>query len=486
MSFRRMVIALAFLAIFAMALRISTDTDTWWHLRTGQAILQGGVPTLDSFSHTRYGAAWLYPSAAWVSEVQLYLAYTWAGFAGLNLWVAALVTLAFYFVYRALSRGGIFVHSSTLLLAAASSAVYWAARPYLWSFVFSAACLWLLEAARRGQQPQPRRLLWLPLLMLAWANSHPGFAVGFILLAIYVAGQAAEWLQTVPRTSLRNAWRTWGQYVALAGLGMLLAVCINPSGAAMLRYPFDTVEMDVLRGYIQEWQSPNFHEARIWPFAALAGLTLLAMLFAPRRPAVYDLLLIGVLGAMSLLAARNIALFALAAPIVLSRNLPEGVLAVERKLHYRPAPTRPQAILHTVMLALALVALVAKAANVLPAAANQAALAASLPVGAVEYMKAQQPEGEMFNSYNWGGYLIWALPQYPVFADGRTDLYGDELLGEWLQIANAEPGWEAKLAERQVKLVLLEPGWALSKLLPAAGWQLLYADEHSVLFGHDE
>lgn len=89
MSFRRLVIALAFVAIFAMALRISTDTDTWWHLRTGELILQSGVPTADTFSYTRAGATWLYPSAAWVSEIQLYLLHQWAGFAGLNLWVAA-------------------------------------------------------------------------------------------------------------------------------------------------------------------------------------------------------------------------------------------------------------------------------------------------------------------------------------------------------------------------------------------------------------
>lgn len=479
-----MVVALTFIAIFAMALRISTDTDTWWHLRAGQEIVEGTLPRTDAYSHTRLGAAWLYPSAAWLSEAQLYLVHAWGGFAGLNLWVAALVTLAFAFVYAALPRGGLFLRSAVLLLAAASSAVYWAARPYLWSFVFSALCLWLLEAARRGQ---PRRLLWLPLVMLAWANSHPGFAVGFILLGIYAVERLATWWPARKQKGHgMQAWREWGQYLALAAGGMLLAVCINPSGPVMLRYPFDTVEMDVLRGYIQEWQSPNFHEARVWPFAALLGLTGLALIFAPRRPAVYDLLLVAVLGGMSLLAARNIALFALAAPIVLSRNLPNGVVKLEKTLRFRPRPTRPQAVLHAVLLVLALAALAAKASRALPAHLNERQFRASLPVAAVEYMKAQQPQGQMFNSYNWGGYLIWALPEYPVFADGRTDLYDDELLGEWLQIANAEPGWDNMLAQRGVRVVLLEPGWALSKVLPAAGWQLLYEDENTRLFGQSE
>ncbi|MCW5888422.1 MAG: hypothetical protein KIT07_09895, partial [Anaerolineales bacterium] len=173
MSFRRLLLVLSFLAVFAMALRISSDSDTWWHLRTGAQILQTGqVPQTDSYSHTRAGAAWLYPSAAWLSEIQMAALFATFGFAGLNLWVAALVTLAFGFVYAAMPRGGLFVRGALLVLAAASSAVYWAARPYLWSFVFSALTLWLLEAARRGQV---RRLLWLPLVMLLWANSHPGF-----------------------------------------------------------------------------------------------------------------------------------------------------------------------------------------------------------------------------------------------------------------------------------------------------------------------
>lgn len=484
MSFRRLVLTLTFIAIFAMALRISTDTDTWWHLRAGQEIVEGTLPRVDAYSHTRAGAAWLYPSVAWLSQAQLYLVHALAGWAGLNLWVAALVTLAFAFVYASLSRSSLFLRSGVVLLAAASSAVYWAARPYLWSFVFSAVTLWLLEAARAGQV---RRLLWLPLVMLIWANSHPGFAVGFILLAIYGAEQAASWWQARgQKDAAARAWRAWGQYLALAAGGMLLAMCINPSGPVMLRYPFDTVEMDVLRGYIQEWQSPNFHETRVWPFAALLGLTVLAMLFAPRRPGLYDLLLVSVLGAMSLLAARNIALFALAAPIVLDRNLPNSVLKLEKRLRYRRRPTRAQVWMHATMLVLALAAVAAKASTVLPEAVNTRQFQASLPVGAVEYMKAQQPEGQMFNSYNWGGYLIWALPEYPVFADGRTDLYGDEVLGEWLRIANAEPGWEQALAARDVRLVLLEPGWALSKLLPLAGWQTLYEDKDTLLFGQSE
>jgi hypothetical protein len=67
--------------------------------------------------------------------------------------------------------------------------------------------------------------------------------------------------------------------------------------------------------------------------------------------------------------------------------------------------------------------------------------------------------------------------------DGRTDLYNDELLTEWLEIVGAEPGWQGKLDAWDIRLILLEPHWALSKVLSYEGWQLLYEDEVSVLYG---
>jgi hypothetical protein len=69
---------------------------------------------------------------------------------------------------------------------------------------------------------------------------------------------------------------------------------------------------------------------------------------------------------------------------------------------------------------------------------------------AVDFLKENHPEGRLFNSYNWGGYLLWALPEYPVFVDGRTDLYNDEIIGQWSQVVRAEEGWQEVLARWDV------------------------------------
>ncbi len=149
MSTRRLVTWITFLAIFAMAARISVDTDTWWHLRAGEWILENrAVPQTDPFSYTRGGAPWQYPG--WLVEVPMALIYRLAGPGGLNLWTAAMVTLTFAFLWRALT-GGAFLRAFTLILAATASGVYWAARPYLVTFLFAAIFLWVLEDFRWGR-----------------------------------------------------------------------------------------------------------------------------------------------------------------------------------------------------------------------------------------------------------------------------------------------------------------------------------------------
>ena len=53
-------------------------------------------------------------------------------------------------------------------------------------------------------------------------------------------------------------------------------------------------------------------------------------------------------------------------------------------------------------------------------------------------MKSHPSEGRSFSEYSWGGYLVWHLPEDKVFVDGRTDLFGDEIIGEWRQVVQAE------------------------------------------------
>lgn len=507
MSFRTLILAITFLAIFAMGLRFSVDTDTWWQLRTGELIAEeGAIPKTDSFSFTREGEVWRYPSTAWLMELKLYFIYDWFGPGGLNIWMAAVITLAFAFIYLSMPGGG-FLRAFVLVLATTVSGVYWAARPYMATFVLSAVFLWILEdfrwrrpspptpllQGRRGVPSKmrfsPNRLIWLPILMILWVNSHPGFAMGFILVGIYFVDELVGWLVAdwpLRRKKVQAALRGRVGAVSLVILAMLVAACLNPAGPAIFGYPFETVSIGVLRDYIQEWQSPNFHELSAQPFIWLLLLTLGALGTARKRIALSDFLLLAVSVYLTLLAGRNMPLFALVAPIVLTRYATPAIEEGRKYLGWKAkkeinAPRWQRTFNFGIVLALALV-VSARALMIYPPETNKDEYMEDAPVRAVDYLKRERASGRLFNSYNWGGYLIWNLRDYPVFVDGRTDLYSNALLTEWLDTVSGDQGWQATLAKWDIGLVLIEPTWPLAKLLPTEGWRLLYEDEHSVLF----
>jgi hypothetical protein len=90
----------------------------------------------------------------------------------------------------------------------------------------------------------------------------------------------------------------------------------------------------------------------------------------------------------------------------------------------------------------------------------------------------------MFNSYNFGGYLIYHLwPDYQVFVDGRTDLYDDQFLRTYLQTALALPGWQAQIDQAGIRLILVEPNSPLAIVLQnTSDWKQIFEDKQAVIF----
>lgn len=466
------------------------DTDSWWHLRAGEWIVENrAILQTDFFSFTRAGSDWQYPG--WLFEAPMYLLYQQFGPGGLNLLTAGMVTLSFVFLWFTL-RGGVFLRSFVIILAASVSGVYWSARPHLITLLFASIFLFILEDERWHPSPRSSMRLWLlPLIMVFWVNSHGGFAVGFILCGIYAVSKLASWVWQAelfarlefilrqPRSIFQaDYWLFW------VALTLFLAACINPFGASMLTYPFKTVGITALQEFIQEWQSPNFHLISVQPFIWMLMAILAAVGLSKRRLALTDFLLVSIFAYMSLLAGRNLALFALAAAPALTRHGEAFSIWVGRKfnLHTEQEISWQLQIINLLILLVLGAAGALKVAAILPSSVNQAAFREILPVDAVKFIQNELPDGNLFNSYNWGGYLIWNLPEAPVFVDGRTDLYNDEVISEWMQVYQGRPGWEDVIKRWQIKWILIEKNAPLTRILDQAGWQLLYSDELAVIY----
>lgn len=482
MSFRRLVMGVSLMAIFAMAVHVSADTDTWWHLRAGEWMVQHRqLLTTDPFSLTRMGQAWIYPG--WLAQIVLYAVYQGLGFAGLNLLTGGMVLLAFATLWPVLEAAPL-VRGFVLVLGAAASGIFWSARPQIFTLALAGVFVALLERLRRDEAKQ---WWWLPLLMVLWVNLHGGFAVGLMLIGVYVAGELLDIaLGPFRGQSWLKGWTDRRRVLVrllLAGAASVVAVAVNPDGPRMLLYPFQTVAIGVLRQYIQEWQSPNFHLLEMQPFLWMLLFTLVALALSKRSVHPTGLLAVSIFGFLAFEAARNIGIFALVSVPVLARHGESALQPVTDRLGGgKQVPERLARGVNLVLFCLVALGAMVRVASQLPLSVNLAGIERLEPVKAVDFIEAEQPTGPLFNSYNWGGYVLWRLyPDYRSFVDGRTDLFDDQLLRAYLAAWQGGSDWQSLFRQWDIKLVLIEPQSPLATVLQAAGWVAIYQDPTAIV-----
>ena len=475
---RRLFEVLFVLALFTMAVRETLDSDMWWHLRTGELILQDGIPRQDTFSFTVPDNQWI--THEWLSEVFMWLIYQVGSFPGLILVFAAIITLAFWLVYLR-CNGRPYLATFVVLLAALASAPLWGVRPQMFNILFAALFVFLVEGFKDGKVS--RRTLWLlPFLTLIWANLHSGYLLGVALLATYVIGESGQLLfHARPNRGLD--WPAVG-WLTLMTLLSFLAAVLNPNGPELWIYPFFTLGSHAMQQYIQEWQSPDFHLSFFWPFAAMLLLGMISLLASRRKPALTDVLLYTGTGAAGLLSARHIPIFSIVATPVITRYL---YLALDGTRFYAFLSGRSEGKSNHGMIALnwvllIVIALVAVIWIVSKVQGNSDEIADHYPVAAVDYLKnSDLAEQRGFNTYNWGGYLIWR--DIPVFVDGRADVYGDEFLHYYRRTFDLTSRWRQPLDEFEVDYIIIEQSSPLSNLLLTSGqWLETYTDDVAVVF----
>ncbi|MFN8195641.1 MAG: hypothetical protein U0R80_15320 [Nocardioidaceae bacterium] len=462
--------------VFALASRLPTDTDVWWHLRAGEQIVHHGFIRTDSFSFTMAGKTWV--DHSWGAEALLFGLWQLAGRWGLALFTATLATLGMWLVHRA-SSGSLLVRGPALLLGAAAAAIFWTPRPQMLTFALTALLLWLLHVHKR----EGRDLLWwVPPMMAVWANLHAGFAIGFVLLLGSLAGEVLGHLldrkgtDVVPWPGVRR--------LALVTAVSVGTVCLNPYGWRILAVPFQTLGIGALRDYVFEWQPPDLHEPSTWPFALLVLALLVVLALGRRRLDWTDLVLAGGTAYLAFTATRNIAVFAVVATAIVARHL--AGLAEDRgwpEVSREPVAGR-RAIVHAALVGVVVLGAGAKLVAELERPDAGAALRRTLPVGAADFLERTDPPGRMFNSYNWGGYLMWRLPDRAVFVDGRTDLYGDDfVVHDFLDTAEARPGWQQTLDRWDIDLVVIERDGSLARALgDDPSWRLAFSDDRAAVF----
>ena len=475
-SRNRALLLAALSAVFCLGLLSAEirDSDFWWHLKTGQYIVETrSLPVPDPFAYTTASARLAYSGEdivrrfnlthEWLAQAIFYGAYRAAGFPGIVLLRALLLAgfcaLAGFAAWR---RSGSPHRGWITGLAASAVAVPFALdRPQLFTYVFLAVTVLVLES--RG------RLWVLPPLFLIWANCHGGYLIGWAVLAAYCAELLAARRRSGAPAEQRALW--------LWPAGAVLASGINPNGFRALQVLL-LYRSSALQSHLMEWARPP-----LWPpplFAWLAAAALAVMVWQRRTVRIGDWLLLGAFAAAALTAARNAIFLGFFAPLFAATYLP-------RK---RPLPAAAE-----------WAAAAAVAGGVIWGMASGSffqlrAAEWRYPSGAAAFLAAHHVTDRMFNTYEYGGYLAWRLwPQQRVFIDGRA--LSEQVFGDYARILynHTDPGGKtpAELLDRYgVRVIVMNTfeyvSGTLYLLAPALAdaaqtdWKLVYRDPQALVW----
>jgi hypothetical protein len=478
MNTRRLFLFLFIISLYALTVRYTTDPDMWWHLRTGEAILADGIPRQDIFSFTADHHPWV--THEWLAQVMMWRLFQLGGLTAPMLFFAAVTSVTFLLVY-AVSPGRPYLAALVTLLAATASNPLWGVRPQMLTLLFMALFVYIVEQAKNGRLT-PRAFWWFPLLTVIWVNLHSGYLLGVVLLAVYTVGEGLQRWQNPQLETLSWSALRW---LGAAAVACFLAAALNPNGVEIWIYPFLTLGSAAMQTYIVEWHSPDFHQIHFWPFIWLMALGVLSWRISPRQPTWSEMLLFGGTAVAGLISARHIPLFTVAAAPIVARHL-FYASANHTRLHRLllgdglPRPTKAQKALNYLILLLALLAVSLWVAD--KAVKNEAVIAETYPVAAVDFLYENDlAESRIFNSYGWGGYLIWR--EIPVYIDGRADVYGDQFIFDYLRTYFGHERWRESLDNFAIEYVLIQRGGVLATLLlDAPEWELIYEDDLTRIF----
>jgi hypothetical protein len=478
-TIRQIFILVLFLGLFLMTLRPIADPDFWWHLRTGELIVQThSIPHIDPFSFTKAGIPWI--THEWLSEVLIYGLFHIGGNGMLIFIFSIIITGTFIIAYFRSSTGSRpYMAGFVLLLGAISTAPTWGVRPQMVSLLLTSLFLFLLDCYRRNSKII--FLIPLPLIMLVWVNLHAGYFLGLAIIGIYILGGLIEMLLAEYNIGdkLQNLPAIKNIVILCGTLGTSVLVTLaNPNGFQIIIYPFQTLTSPAMQQFIQEWFSPDFHQL-IWQPLAWLILALIGMgMVSKKSISPTNILLIVIFGYAALHSMRNIPFFALVAIPVLSDQI-GSVIKIPSVI--RPLSRRLRLI---VSILIAFMVLVVSLRFIQVVQGQSKAEADNFPKTAVDWILQNKPAGNIFNTYGWGGYLIWrTYPEYKVYIDGRADVYGDAFLYDYISIYHAEPGWEAKLNDHSIRTVIVESDSPLANIMrQSPGWRTAFEDKASIIF----
>lgn len=481
--FTRAAVLVGFALLFMFHLFPIGLSDLYWHLNTGRWIWEHhALPSNDPFTYTLSGVLdgrqRLILQGYWLAQLLFFVVHAIFGMWGLVILKAALFFTLYWLVWRSLLRVGVY----PLLALIAILILPWLLyrydelRPQIFSFlgvvlVYSNLSR-SLDALRDGVM-KPIALISLPLIMLVWANMHPGFILGWVIIIAMLAGVMINQYRGIHQIS-RSALR----HLLLWSVLALLASLVNPivdaliTNLSAIQHPTERQidEYFPLLDYARMYQQPSL----FYGVLALGLITFSGMILRWQQITFAHAVLFIGFAVAGFYAFRYMIFFVLIALLI-------GVPHISALIASRVEKIK--VIVLVLLISLSGLAYLTYQRG----AWKQGAVETTyVPEQAANFIHTQKPPAPLFNAYEYGGYLGWQLAsEYRMFIDprGLNDAAQDEYQiarGGHYQKAFEEYGVNSVAFYIFTPVVHSIPEITLYLLMDSQ-WDLVYVDKISVV-----
>jgi hypothetical protein len=304
-----------------------------------------------------------------------------------------------------------------------------------------------------------------------------------MLIGIYITGNAymAISQKGERQHNIRNI-----KILSIYFLLCLLVAMINPKGYKILLFPFNLVSNTFIMDHVNEFLSPNFHDNLRYEYMLL--LMILVFGISVMRLNAIEIILVLLFTHMSLYSARYIPLYAIILTPILAKQV-DNLLhefkdrrLIRRFLALSERTTKTDSMARYNLWGIATV--IVLTIMVFTGTLSYEFDKKKLPVDAVQFIQQEKFPGSMFNNDEFGDYIIYAAwPEYKVFFDGRSDMYGKEIMKEYYKVIGFEHGWDSVLQKYNMDWIMFNNMSALSRfLLERSDWKLIYSDKVANIF----
>jgi len=446
---------LAFPLLIALGfLNHALDPDFGWHLLLGKEMVE--KKTLIS-NYVGYGFFHdlKVGDHQWLSDILLYLGYNKFGYLFLEVFFLFILALTFFLMQRVMIRRKISSSSaqSALILLVLAVLPFYGVRLQVFIWLGVALIFYIHDF----YQSRKRRFFWYFLLLMIGGNLHSGF---LFLIPVTLFLEAEE------GTSIKETIMLNYRHLLLLFFVGLTALSLNPNLLGSWHFILNLSTNRYYETHISEWL-PIYFAPPFFPFEQLIPLALIIFCFLMtkfwKKTGAFSLIMIVVYLILGVKSRRNFPLFMLV-------TLPFFGQAVDSLFKKIVSPGK---ILRSFSVIASLLLLLLFGTNILrridnehvnlqPSTDKLDSVANGYPIGAAKYLIEHPLEqGNIFNPYNWGGYLVWRVPNLKIFIDGRAPQYLVEekrsMLEEYdLFFSADDQKVKSQLAKYNIKRVIAE------------------------------